>query len=771
MNPEQHARAKELFSRLQGLDRTEVERALLESCPDDPEVRDEILSLLQYDRPETIVLKTPEALPRASTAHAIATRFRRKEVRLKTWAVLGFLAIVTLGVITHRHVKSSTDQMIRGQVETLLQSTVHALHILFRNETSRLDSWVGHPELIEATAKVLEAARVEEDIKTNLLSSPAQAEIHALLDPLLEQEEYLGFALLSPSGRFLSGTRKIFDDLIGERVRGRVAQFQNRVINAPKGTSGALVARPIPPLPERVEAAEEVREILPLNFLSVWAKIARYKPAKDEEVVLGILVLLIRPEMDFSRLLMNAQIGETGETYAFDEEGYFLSESRFVAELPALGLLPEAKDGRKTTAIFGMKVLDPGRLLTTRAPLERDTRTLGRTKMLRLAVQERDGKIRSSLEGYRDYRGQKVVGAWTWLPEYGFGLATEIDEGEAFAPVYWVRLAFLVLFGLLLAALIFVLSSRFSVLRMQKKVDEARQIGPYRLVKKIGEGGIGEVYLAQHALLRRPTAIKLLKPRSVNPETLSRFEAEVQQTSRLTHPNTVEIYDYGHTPEGTFYYAMEYLPGLTMAALIQLEGPIEPRRCVHLLDQVCASLSEAHSKGLIHRDIKPQNIMLCERGGIYDTVKVLDFGLVKDIAAHTDVQLTAPDQLGGTPMYIAPERIKDPSRNDARTDLYAVGTVAFNLLTGRNPFDSGSSVEIVYQVMEASPPMVNDIQGIQVPDALNRLVARLLSKDPDDRPQSADELRQELAALDVGTWTFEDARRWWDQHQADLPTT
>ena len=215
--------------------------------------------------------------------------------------------------------------------------------------------------------------------------------------------------------------------------------------------------------------------------------------------------------------------------------------------------------------------------------------------------------------------------------------------------------------------------------------DEAKQIGPYELEKKIGEGGIGEVYLARHALLRRPAAIKLLKKRSINPETLDRFEREVRQTSRLTHPNTVEIYDYGHTPTGTFYYAMEYLPGLTMAQLIQEEGAIVPRRVVHLLDQVCASLSEAHAKGLIHRDIKPQNIMLCERGGIYDTVKVLDFGLVKDVSDPENIQHTAPDQLGGTPMYIAPERIRDPSRNDARTDLYAVGTVAYNLLTGSNP--------------------------------------------------------------------------------------
>jgi len=698
-----------------------------------------------------------KALPVAQDGTSSA-RFRRKGNRLKVWAVLSFLAIVTLGVVTYRQVLSSTDQMVASQMKTLLHSTVSALEILFRNETETIDRWSRRPDLISAAEGIREASLAKEDVREALLATPAQGKLHRLLDPLVRQEEYLGFAFLSPSGRLLSGTDSIVGDRIGNRVRARVSEFKDRVLRAKAGLSGALVARPIAP----VEPVRETSQI-PLNFLSTWAKVARLDETTGEERVLGILVLLIRPDKDFSRLLLQARVGKTGETYAFDEQGHLLSESRFAKDLVPLGLLPKAEESSK--GIFSVEILDPGRALTPSAPLTgHDRAGFARTKMLRRAVQEKNTESEADLQGYRDYRGQPVVGAWVWLREYGFGLTTEIDKDEAFAPVSWVRWAFLLLFALLLAALVFVLTSSFSVLRMEKKIDEAKQIGPYELEKKIGEGGIGEVYLARHALLRRPTAIKLLKKRSINPETLDRFEREVRQTSRLTHPNTVEIYDYGHTPAGTFYYAMEYLPGLTMAQLIQEEGAIVPRRAVHLLDQVCASLSEAHAKGLIHRDIKPQNIMLCERGGIYDTVKVLDFGLVKDVSDPENIQHTAPDQLGGTPMYIAPERIKDPSRNDAATDLYAVGTVAFNLLTGRNPFDAGSSVEVVYKVMQEAPPRVNDIEGISVPPALDDLVARLLSKDPDDRPRSADQLRMELASLDLDPWTFEDARAWWETH-------
>ena len=209
------------------------------------------------------------------------------------------------------------------------------------------------------------------------------------------------------------------------------------------------------------------------------------------------------------------------------------------------------------------------------------------------------------------------------------------------------------------------LASSFSAARLHREVSQARRVGQYTLQKRIGGGGMGQVYLARHALLKRPTAIKLLRPDQTSPLTIARFEREVQLTSQLTHPNTIEIFDFGRTPEGLFYYAMEYLPGLTLAELVRQEGPLPAERVICILRQVCGSLKEAHAVGLIHRDIKPQNIMLCERGGQWDFVKVLDFGLVKQLPDGHAPQLTADQQVSGTPLYIAPEVWIQPQRADA----------------------------------------------------------------------------------------------------------
>ena len=199
---------------------------------------------------------------------------------------------------------------------------------------------------------------------------------------------------------------------------------------------------------------------------------------------------------------------------------------------------------------------------------------------------------------------------------------------------------------------------------------------------------MGEVYLAEHRLLKRPCAVKLIHPhRASDPHLLQRFEREVQATAQLTHTNTVEMFDYGHTEDGTFYYVMEYLPGLSLAELVEKHGPLPPARAVHLLMQTCDALSEAHSRGLIHRDIKPGNIFSAQRGGYYDVAKLLDFGLAKPISADSvPVQLTQDGSITGSPLYMSPEQAIGDSEPDERSDIYSLGAVAYYLLTGRPPF-------------------------------------------------------------------------------------
>jgi serine/threonine-protein kinase len=295
---------------------------------------------------------------------------------------------------------------------------------------------------------------------------------------------------------------------------------------------------------------------------------------------------------------------------------------------------------------------------------------------------------------------------------------------------------------------------------LRRSVARARRLGQYTLLEKIGEGGMGVVYRAEHEMLRRPTAIKLLAPQSAGEQNLRRFEREAQQTARLTNPHTVSVYDYGRTPEGAFYYVMEYLDGVDLERLVREGGPLPPGRVVHILRQVCEALAEAHGAGLIHRDIKPANILLSERGGISDFAKVLDFGLVKDVSSE-QVRLTREDVFAGTLQYLAPETIQGGSSPDPRSDLYALGAVAYYLLTGAPVFD-GRPIEVIQSHLQVSPPPPSARLGRPLPVKLERLVLECLEKDPNLRPESAQVLMARFAACDdVAPWSDDEARSWW----------
>jgi eukaryotic-like serine/threonine-protein kinase len=306
---------------------------------------------------------------------------------------------------------------------------------------------------------------------------------------------------------------------------------------------------------------------------------------------------------------------------------------------------------------------------------------------------------------------------------------------------------------------------------LRARVREAMKLGQYTLGNKIGEGGMGVVYEASHALLRRPTAVKLLPPEKAGEHNLVRFEREVQLTSMLTHPNTVAIYDFGRTPEGTFYYAMEYLEGLDLQTLVTEDGPQEAGRVIGLLAQICGALSEAHGVGLIHRDVKPANVILCERGGTFDVVKVLDFGLVKQVGTpgDTDQSQTTHGQIVGTPLYLSPEAITSPETLDGRADLYAIGAVGYLLLTGTPPFSGGSLVEVCGHHLHTAPEPPSARAPRPVPPDLESILLRCLAKSPADRPGSAKELREQLLACRAAQdFTQERAARWWTERGRKL---
>jgi hypothetical protein len=326
-----------------------------------------------------------------------------------------------------------------------------------------------------------------------------------------------------------------------------------------------------------------------------------------------------------------------------------------------------------------------------------------------------------------------------------------------------------VLWSLLTAALAPVVSS--VTYRLERQAERARALGQYVLERKIGEGGMGIVYRARHVLLQRPTALKVLPPEKTGEHAIARFEREVQATSRLTHPNTISIYDYGRTADGVFYYAMELLDGVDLDRLVRITGPLPPARVVHVLAQICGALTEAHDLGLIHRDIKPANVFLCRQGGIADVAKVLDFGLVRALGgasgfAHDGA---GSDGLMGTPLYLPPEGITRSSRMDARSDLYALGCTACFLLTGHPPFQGGSMVEVCAKHLHTPFDPESLRSAVALPPGLEQILIACLEKDPARRPAGARDVASALRVLGRDApWTEDEASGWWSANQARL---
>jgi len=273
----------------------------------------------------------------------------------------------------------------------------------------------------------------------------------------------------------------------------------------------------------------------------------------------------------------------------------------------------------------------------------------------------------------------------------------------------------------------------------------ARQLGQYVLRQSLGEGGMGSVYLADHQLLRRPCAVKLIRPELArNRSATARFEREVQSAAALTHPNTVQIYDYGQSADGTLYYAMEYLPGSALDAIVGCEGPFTPTRVVHVLTQLCGALAEAHGRGLVHRDVKPANVMLCERGGRNDVAKLLDFGLVAGLRPEPDdPKISHEGMVVGTPAFMSPEQCRGDAVVTPASDIYSLGAVGYFLLTGKEPFSGSSAMQVMLAHLREAPQPVRELRP-DVPSVLASVIERCLAKDPFERFSSAAMLEEAL---------------------------
>ena len=329
---------------------------------------------------------------------------------------------------------------------------------------------------------------------------------------------------------------------------------------------------------------------------------------------------------------------------------------------------------------------------------------------------------------------------------------------------------FLLVLPYLLVVLIAYVSARV-VYGLGTAITRAREMGSYQLIERLGHGGMGEVWLAKHRLLARPAAVKLMRPEVMaagnldrRTELHQRFEREAQATASLRSPHTVELYDFGITDDGTFYYVMELLDGFDLETLVRRFGPMPPERAIYLLTQLCHSLAEAHGAGMVHRDVKPANVYVCRRGRDVDFVKVLDFGLVKSHRRDdmTEMDLSRDQAVRGTPSFMAPEQALGAPM-DGRADIYATGCLAYWLLTGERVFTGGSAIEVLMQHAQVRPVPPSQRTTFAIPASLEALIMDCLEKNPADRPPTADVVATRLAEVTTASaWHPKRIRDWWD---------
>ena len=499
------------------------------------------------------------------------------------------LLLFVVGFFTIRKIEMEVKKITQGSLEITLKANAESLLQWLNSKENEITIISENQGLVDLALVVY--SEYSQRGFANVKDLPEYQAFHQKLGKLRSHSDYKHFYLLDHQYRIILSSDERFvgikiDDL-GQDIKNTIEANQ-AYIRLPKYTIFDTKRKGTP-------------------YLNVARKLQT--PVGHPAITLA---LSIEPEKSFSRVLQASRSGETAETYAINKNGYMISNSRFVEELKSSGIL---KQDDQTSVLKVKLVKDDNQP----------------TKMAQSALSGNAHviypKYRSDVEGYLDYRGVEVIGAWTFLENYGFAIATEIDLDEAYQSLdiikfnYRCMLALALLFGI--AVIVYSRKAVKMQLKARYAMNEVKELGQYNLLEKIGEGGMGVVYKAEHKLIHRETALKLLKPGVSTDHDIKLFEKEVRLTCKLNHPNTICIYDYGKTAEGSFYYVMEYLDGMDLATMVKRHGPMEPSRVIYFLKQICGSLKEAHNCGLVHRDIKGQNIISCNKGGNFDFIKVL----------------------------------------------------------------------------------------------------------------------------------------------------
>ncbi|MDX1929447.1 MAG: serine/threonine-protein kinase [Pirellulaceae bacterium] len=739
MSDNLHQRAKEIFGKLVDLPREVQAKELEKLCAGDPQLRHEVGSLLDFHTARSLMAEPPK--PKIRNRSTLSTTRLRKSWLQRALAYLPILALILLltaailplTMYISAQVESNNDFLVEQKLNSVISDRASQLDAWYADKRSALLGIASKPSVLEQLQNSqVDANEIQRSIEEALAGSAT-------------------FCLWDKQMRLLSRTQVATD------VKEIPGWTPFRCTDLMSAAGGKVIVRI--PVPGQYTLPP------PLNNVDATAFCPVKSPAGEVVATLVIQSPVIGKSFEELVAKWNEKAEETEafDTYVVDCKGHLISQTRFPERLRQLNELVrerssnelKSSESKSTQSIQGTLIQDPGKNLLVGEVPETHPASWQLTRSVQGIADSKDG---TSTEGYRNYIGLLVVGAWRYLPQDDLGIIVELPRQSAFKFVADVNWTLTILMGLCtLGTLIGVVVSW-----PRRTTRGLRTVGPYKIQELLGEGGMGKVYLAEHSLLCRPTAIKILSSEITDLSVLMRFEREVQLASQLTHPNTISIYDFGRNEEGLFYYAMEYIDGGHIGQLVEFDGPLPAGRCIYLIRQLCFALREAHLAGVVHRDIKPQNVMLCDRGGEPDFIKLVDYGLVKAFAPGISDVTSQTNVIIGTPRFMAPERLQSPWLADPRVDIYSIGGMLYFMLTADlpplvTPTGSQESAQLGVETL--------DLKNSAIP--FSGLLSHCMSCDPATRPSSISTLLHELDVLSVQfPWSREDSEQWWKKRGA-----
>lgn len=752
-----HIQVKEIFLKAIELPDQDRLKFIEEACGDNEELKSEVLSLLENHNDRSIfeapIQKKMDLKGRKNppsefeiTLKKIQKK-RNRKLRYNLVLIAIILVLISVGIWTQQQMKRSIIVLNEHSLDHNLNATVKSLDEWIKDKQNIVVA-LSKDSLVVASTNYLaqKYGMGKFGDRDSIWNDPVHQKLVDRFSPVIKVLESPSFSIVDASGyRIACNIYHSLGKQMDENAMKEILPSIQR--------EGPNFTRPY-----MLEATSIQNDGDDIQIPVTWVDCS----IKNENKPFATLGFSFYAAEGFNEILADHKIGLSGHTYAFDKNGLLISEIHDVDELIKYEIIKEGEDPMLSLtlknpiqALENSKTIDPK--IYKSSPLILPVR-----KALAEKEHSNEAQIQTITEPYYTFNGEKVIGAYVWLPQYKIGIITELPTNEALKPVHYLNLILIILIGLLIGFVVYSFISSYQVAQLNKEIGERSKLGQYTLIKHIGEGGMGEVYLAKHAFLTRLNAVKLLKSEfSHKKEVIKRFEREVQLASQLKNPHTIQIHDFGYTEGDRFYYAMEFLEGITLADLIRIEGPIPLNRTVVLLKQICYSLQETHAHGLVHRDIKPMNIMICKLGGMYDFVKVLDFGLVKDIEGE-DLEMTQESYIQGTPVYMAPERFLRPQLSSPKSDIYSIGMVAYYLITGRKVFDHIDRTSLLNEILNTQPKDLAEIAAEDLPKDFSKLIMSCLAKEMEDRPENIAAILDVLSQLDSSGWNQEEAKNWWE---------